>query len=166
MRNLQLSWFACVLCALLGLSACEGSSFRNSVPAYPVRVVVDTRSGAFVHFQPTNLNANVVVNRNGYFLNGEYVLPLGATDMYGYGGVVLFVSLYGYDAYDLACPYCALHGQKQSCTIDGFYAECDKCGEKYDLGSGYALPTQGLSHEALRRLNIINSDGKLTVTQQ
>lgn len=162
MRNFRL-----IICLLsLFLLSCHDTTFQSSVPAYPVRVSIDTKQGAFVHFQPTAFNSYVAVNRDGYFLDGQYVLPLGATDMYGYGGIVIFVSLYGYDAYDLACPYCALHGLKRPCTINGFYAECDECGEHYDLASGYALPTQSISHESLRRLNVINSDGKLTVTQR
>ena len=50
--------------------------------------------------------------------------------------------------------------------MDGIYAVCPECGEQYDLGSGTAVPTKGIAHETLRRLNIINSDGKLTITQR
>lgn len=163
-------WHQLVLvfcCSLsLFLCSCRETTFQSSVPTYPVRVVIDTKLGPFVHFQPTVMGSYIVVNGDGYFVNGTRVMALGATDMYGYGGVVVYVSMYGYDAYDLACPYCARHGMKRSCSVSGFYAECPECGERYDLVSGYALPTQSISHEALRRLNVINSDGKLTVTQR
>jgi hypothetical protein len=49
--------------------------------------------------------------------------------------------------------------------MDGMYARCPECGEEYELGSGYALPKNGISKEALRKLTIVNSNGKLTVTQ-
>ena len=154
------------LCSLLLIPSCEGTSFKSSVPTYPVRVIVDTKVGAFVHFQPTALNAYVIANTDGYFLNGEYVLPFPVTDACGYGGVVVFVDLFGYSAYDLACPYCASRGRKQPCEIDGAFAVCPYCHEEYDLASGTATPQKGLIRESLRRLNIINSDGKLTVTQR
>ena len=148
------------------LMGCEGTTFQSSVPAYPVRVTIDTKQGAFVHFLPTSTGSHVVTNRDGYFLDGQFVLPLGVTDAYGYGGVVVVVDLFGYSAYDLACPYCAARGLCRPCTIDGIYARCAECGEEYDLLSGTAVPQHSISHEALRRLNIINSDGKITVTQR
>ena len=150
---------------LLGLCGCEGSSWQNSVPAMPVHVVIDTR-GLFVHFTETNLNSYITVDADGYYENGVFVKPTGAMDAWGYGGVVVYVSMAGYVAYDLACPLCASQSRKSPCIMDGIYAECPHCGEQYELGSGYALPQKGLSKEALRRLNIMPSDGKLTSTQQ
>ena len=156
-----------IVCLLsLFLVACEGTTFQSSVPAYPVRVVIDTKQGAFVHFQPTVTGSYITIDGDGYYMNGSFVLPLGATDMYGYGGIVVYVDLFGYSAYDMACPYCAGRGQCRPCTIDGIYATCPECGEKYDLASGSAVPQNGLSHESLRRMNLINSDGKLTITQR
>lgn len=155
------------LCSLLLLlCACEGTSFRSSVPIYPVRVSIDTKIGEFVHFQPTAMGSYIEVNRDGYFLNGKYVLPFPVTDACGYGGVLVYVDLFGYSAYDLACPYCASRGLKQPCEINGAYAVCPNCGEEYDLASGTAAPQKGLINETLLRLNIINSDGKLTVSQR
>lgn len=156
-----------IVCLLaLLFAACEGTTFQSSVPAYPVRVVIDTRVGAFVHFQPTSLGSYVTASRDGYFLNDAFVTALGSTDMYGYGGVVVYVDLYGYSAYDRACPHCAGRGMCNTCFINGMYAVCPECGEEYDLASGSAVPQKGISHEALRRLNLMNSDGKLTVTQR
>ena len=71
-----------VLAALL-LVSCEGTSYQSSVPTYPVHAVIDTRTGQFVHFQPTIFSSYVLVNRDGYFLDGQYVIPLGATDAAG-----------------------------------------------------------------------------------
>ena len=154
-------------CALLiALCSCENTTFQSSVPAYPVRVNIDTKMGEFVHFQPTSINSYVVVNNGGYFLNDKYVLPVHVTDAWGYGGVVVYVSMNGYAAFDLACPYCAGRGKKSPCLMDGIYAVCPTCGEKYELGSGYALPQTGICKETLRALRIIPSDGKLTVTQK
>ncbi|MBQ4394049.1 MAG: hypothetical protein II825_01940 [Paludibacteraceae bacterium] len=155
-----------LLCLALLLSGCEGTTFQSSVPAYPVRVIIDTKIGAFVHFVPTALGSSVVVNKEGYFLDGKRVYSAGITDAWGYGGVVVYVSSNGYDAYDMACPYCAEKGNCHPCGINGARAVCPHCGEEYDLLSGVAVPTQGIAHEALRRLNVINSDGRLTITQR
>lgn len=150
---------------LIALCGCENTTFRSSVPTYPVRVVIDTRS-LFVNFTPENTNAYITVDAEGYKENGRFVLPPGALDAWGYGGIVVYVSMNGYVAFDLACPYCAGRGRKAPCSINGIYAECPHCGEKYEIASGYALPQQGISREALRQYKIIPSDGRLTVTQQ
>ena len=85
---------------LSGLLSCEGTTFRSSVPAYPVRVIVDTRIGAFVHFQPEALGSFVVANKEGYYLDNQWVSSSSAMDAYGYGGVVVYIGAFGYNAYD------------------------------------------------------------------
>ena len=145
--------------------SCENTTFRSSVPTYPVRFSIDTRIGSFVHFKPTSLNEHVVVNQDGYFYNGKWLMARGVTDAYGYAGVVVFVSMNGYEAFDAACPECASHGRRTACDIDGIYAVCPYCGEQYDLGMGTGVPQRGIAHEGLRRYNYIVSDGKITVTQ-
>ena len=160
-------WATGIIVAItLVLPSCENTSFRSSVPVYPVRVIIDTRVWAFVHFQPTVLNSHIVVNRNGFFMDGKYVLPVTTVDAWGYGGVVAYVGLNGYCAFDLACPYCAGRGSCHPCEVSEPFAVCPFCGEEYDLGSGLAMPQHGISHETLRPLNIFSSDGKLTITQR
>ena len=156
----------CLLSAVVCLlTACEGTTWRSSVPTYPVHAVIDTRA-VFVDFTPEHTGAYITVDREGYQENGKWMLPLGAQDAYGYGGLVVYVSINGYVAFDLACPHCAGQSSKQPCTINSMFAECPHCGEQYDLASGYALPQTGVSREALRQYNIFQSDGKLTITQR
>ena len=151
--------------ALWVFTSCEGSTFMSSVPAYPVRIAIDTRT-VFVDFLPENLNAYVTVDRDGYYENGKYMLPITVVDAWGYGGVVAYVSLAGYVAFDLACPYCAGRGKKSPCFMDGIHAECPECSEQYEIASGYALPQKGISKEALRPLRIKNNGGKLEISQR
>ena len=153
----------CLLSLLLSPS-CKDTTFRSSVPTYPVRFAIDTRVGPFVHFANAAQNEYVTLTDDGYRYNGEWVAARGALDAYGYGGVVVFLGMTGYNAFDLACPYCAARGTCQTCTIDGIFAVCPHCGEQYDLGSGIAAPQKGISHEYLRRYNLILSDGKITVS--
>lgn len=163
MKLILRTWYLVLLSLIL--TACEGTTFQSSVPAYPVRIIIDTKMGPFVHFQPTNLNSYIIVNKDGYWMDEKFVLPTTAMDTYGYGGVIIYVSMNGYVAYDLACPNCAAKGKKRPCSMDGIFAECPECGEQYELASGYALPRKGICKEALRKLSIMNSDGKLTITQ-
>ena len=143
---------------------------KSSVPAYPVRVVIDTGVGQFVHFTPTAVNSYIIVNKEGYFLNGKRILPLNATDMYGYGGVVLYINMFGtYDAYDLGCPVC--QSTTQPCQVNPPFAICPICGEEYDLGSGTSVPTKGIAKEYLRRLNVsimhyTDNAKRITISQQ
>lgn len=149
----------------MALCACEGTSFQSSVPTYPVSVTIDTRSGIFVHFKPTALNTYVIADKEGYHYNGDLVYRT-VLDACGYAGVVVFIDMWGkYNAWDLACPYCAGHGKKRPCNIDGIYAICPECGEEYDLGSGTAVPQKGISREYMRRYNVNDNDGQLLIRQ-
>ena len=136
------------------------------MPRYRVYMVIDTSEGEFVHFQPTNVSSFIILDKEGYHYNGRLVKPRSVTDAYGYGGVVVYISMLGtYDAYDLACPYCAARGRCCTCQIDGLYAICPHCGEQYDLGSGTAVPTQGLANEYMLRLPLKHPDSKIIVSQ-
>lgn len=163
-RRIKYSLFLCTLYVVL-CTSCDGTSFQSSVPRARVNMVVDTNTGQYVHFKPTALGQYITLDQNGYHYN-DYNAPRTVTDMYGYGGVVLYINLFGgYDAYDLACPNCAEHGRCQPCTVDGMFAVCPHCGEQYDLGSGTAAPQKGIAHEYLLRLPVTNSGGRITVRQ-
>jgi len=153
----------CLMAALL-LCSCKDTTFKSSVPVYPVRVKINMDLGEFVHFRNQVQGDYIEVHKDGFSYNGKWVYPLGDA-MYGYGGVLVYVGINGYDAYDLACPYCAGRGQCQTCTIDGIYAVCPHCGEQYDLASGTAMPQKSISKETLKRLKIVSSSNILTVTQ-
>ena len=149
----------------LMFASCEDTTFRSSVPTYPVHVVIDMDMGSFVHFQNMVQGEHIDVLPDGFYYNDQWVLPLGVNAC-GYGGVLVYVSVNGYDAYDLACPYCASKGQCSTCIIDGMFAKCMECGEEYDVASGTAAPQKGLIRETLRRLSLIRSGNKLTITHQ
>ena len=147
------------------LVACENTTWQSSVPTYPVRATIDTRA-VFIDFTPENTNAYITIDRDGYYENGRFVLPVTVNDAWGYGGLLVYVSMNGYVAFDLACPNCAAHGKKQPCDMDGIFAVCPECGEQYEVASGYAVPQKGICREALRQYNIVYSDGKLNISQK
>lgn len=153
------------LCVLV-LGGCDNNTiFRSSVPMYPVRITIDTNVGPFVHFIPTASYSHIIVNEDGYFYDGKFIQkPLGM-DAWGYAGVVVYINMMGgYDAYDLCCPNCVY--EQQACKVDGPFATCPLCGEQYTLGDGTAGPNKGIAKEQLRRLNVMNSGGRLTITQR
>ena len=154
-----------VIVLALMLVACENTTWQSSVPTYPVRATIDTRA-VFIDFTPENTNAYITIDRDGYYENGRFVLPVTVNDAWGYGGLLVYVSMNGYVAFDLACPNCAAHGKKQPCDMDGIFAVCPECGEQYEVASGYAVPQKGICREALRQYNIVYSDGKLNISQK
>ena len=155
-----------IFAALCLISCKDQNSFQSSVPRYPVSVTINTNSGEFVHFLPTALNSYVLVDAAGYHYNGRVVQPLSVLDAYGYGGVVVYIDINGnYNAFDMACPYCAGRALLRPCLIDGIFAKCPECGEEYDLGSGTAAPQKGVARESLLRLTVSNSAGQIYVRQ-
>ena len=150
------------ICLVL-LSSCEDTTIRSAVPTYPVRLVINTRLGQFVHFVPEATYDYITVDRKGYHYH-DYTQVLSAMDMIGYGGVVIYIDGGSqYNAFDMCCPHCL--DPAHPVAIDGFFAVCPLCGEQYDLSWGLAVPTKHIATEALRRYPVINSAGKITVTQ-
>ena len=145
---------------LLALCACDThTTYRSSVPSYPVNIRINTYEGTYVHF--VHIYTYLIVDEKGYHFNGQ-TMPRKETDRFGYAGVVVYIDGNGnYSAYDMACPNCV--SQKDPVKVDGMLAICPLCGEAYDLGSGYATPQKGISNEALRRYDLIVSNGVITI---
>lgn len=164
-RGRRINSFIALLLVFLFPSCEDQNTFQSSVPRYPVNVTIDTRSGVFVHFVPSALNTYVLVDEEGYHYNGQ-IVQRSVLDAIGYGGVIVYIDINGqYNAFDLACPDCAGRGKRNPCHIDGIYAVCPECGEKYDLGSGSAAPQKGIAKECLLRIPVNNSGGQLTIRQ-
>jgi nitrite reductase/ring-hydroxylating ferredoxin subunit len=165
---MQRSWgiklIGACLAAILVTACKDQNSFQSSVPRYPVSVTINTNSGEFVHFNYPY--SYVLVDAAGYHFNGHVVQPLTVMDAYGYGGVVVYIDVNGtYNAFDMACPYCAGRALLRPCLINGIFAKCPECGEEYDLGSGTAAPQNGVARESLLRLQVNNSGGQIIVRQ-
>lgn len=147
---------------LLAFCACDThTTYRSSVPSYPVNIRINTNEGVYVHFVPENIYTFLTVDEEGCHFNGQIDRRL-VTDRFGYAGVVVYIDGFGnYSAYDMACPHCVK--QDKPVEVDGMFATCPCCGEEYDLGSGYATPQQGISDEALRRYSLKVSNGVITI---
>ena len=143
---------------LLAFCACDThTTYRSSVPSYPVNIRINTYEGTYVHFKPEYSYTYMIVDKDGYHFNGQ-TMPRKETDRFGYAGVVVYIDGFGtYSAYDMACS------QDEPVEVDGMLATCPLCGEEYDLGTGYATPQKGISDEALRRYDLIVSNGVITI---
>ena len=147
---------------LLAFCACDThTTYRSSVPSYPVNIRINTYEGTYVHFKPEYPYTYMIVDKDGYHFNGQ-TMPRKETDRFGYAGVVVYIDGFGtYGAYDMPCPHCVK--QDEPVEVDGMLATCPLCGEEYDLGTGYATPQKGISNEALRRYDLIVSNGVITI---
>ena len=147
---------------LLAFCACDThTTYRSSVPSYPVNIRINTYEGTYVHFKPEYPYTYMIVDKDGYHFNGQ-TMPRKETDRFGYAGVVVYIDGFGtYGAYDMACPHCVK--QDEPVEVNGMLATCPLCGEEYDLGTGYATPQKGISDEALRRYDLIVSNGVITI---
>ncbi len=152
---------------VLSMTSCEDTTFSSSVPRVRVYVHIDRRMGAFVTFTPEATYSYVTATREGYFLNGQMVIPSPDTDYFGYGGVVVYVTMMNeYKAFDMACPHCAARGTRQTCQVNSMSAVCPNCGEEYQLWSGTGIPTKGITREPLLQLPITVTQDKILVRQQ
>ena len=161
MRN---CFYIMLVCAAMLLTGCEGINYRSSVPTHPVHLEIDTHVGMYIHFVPENVGTYLIADAGGIHLNG-ITQPLTVMDAYGYAGTIVYIDgWHPYAAYDLCCPNCLR--RDKPCVVDGIFAVCPICGEKYDLASGTAAPINGIAHETLRiyRANYNTATGKLLVT--
>lgn len=107
-----------ILFCALSCSKTEHSYF----PSYPVYLELD------LTFEDKDLN--------GVMAYKEYILGktsgLGATERTGLGGILVYHSVDGYHAYDLACPNETQVSVRVEMDDDAIYAVCPKCGSKYN----------------------------------
>lgn len=150
---------------LLCLTSCTDPV--SSLPVRPVGIRINTNQDIFVHFQPTNLYDYVIADKEGLHYHDHVRRFPEGQGAHGYGGVVVMVTtsdLNPYASFDLACPACYLSTGKCHVThIDGFFAVCPDCGEKYDLSSGAGYPTQGKVNESLHRYTTTVVNGVITI---
>lgn len=150
-----------LILALIGLTGCEDTTIKSSVPTAPVQLTINTEAGLYVHFVPANVGEALIVDGAGYHFHGQ-TIPLTSTDYYGYSGVLIYITQdQQYAAFDLCCPHCKKRAVP--CRLDGFYLVCPTCDEHYDVSHGYGTPIKGVSKEALRKYTTVYSNHRLTV---
>jgi nitrite reductase/ring-hydroxylating ferredoxin subunit len=131
-----------LLCSLLG---CENFNNQNPVPYVPVNYTLKITE-EHPHFMIDNGYQTMTITRTKF--EREYL---------GYAGLLIWIGMDGhYHAADLCCPNCV--NKTKPVTIDGLYAVCPICEEKFDLSYGFAIPTKGITKYPLRKYQaILNS---------
>ena len=145
-------------------AGCKNTTFRSSVPSYPIHLEINTNVGMYVHFVPTSVMTYLIADEKGIHLNGV-TQPLTVDQAYGFVGTVVYIDGFSpYSAYDLCCPHCLK--RDMPCTINGMFAVCPVCGEEYDIYSGNGVPTHGIGNEPLKRYTTTYNaaTGKISVT--
>ena len=150
-KRFSLVLYIFLLATVCMLTGCKGETvFFSSIPSYPVYLEYDVLAED-PHFVVTNTGAYKTFTEKRY-----------ERDAIGFAGIVIFVGFDAqYYAFDMGCPVCLR--RKQPVEIDGMFASCPVCGEKYDLSYGFATPSKGISNEALRRYDVVFDGRKLVV---
>lgn len=139
-----------ILFCALSCSKTEHSYF----PSYPVYLELD------LTFEDKDLN--------GVMAYKEYILGktsgLGATERTGLGGILVYHSVDGYHAYDLACPNETQASVRVEMDDDAIYAICPKCGSKYNVYEASGNRVEGPATRGLKQYQTALSGTKLYVT--
>ena len=139
---------------LMVLCSCDDTTYRSSVPAFPVRMELNIWA-EYPHFVQSNTLQYLVFQKPRY----------EGVDYVGYAGLLVHIGMDGaYHAYDLACPHCL--SRDEVIEPDALFAVCPVCGEEYDLSYGLGVPVKGISKEALRQYTtrFDPQKGKLYIT--
>ena len=126
------------------LLGCEDFNNQNPVPYVPVSYTLKITE-EYPHFMIDNGYQTMTITKPRY--NYEYI---------GYCGLLIWIGMdRHYHAADLCCPNCV--NKTKPVTIDGLYAVCPICEEKFDLSYGLAIPTKGITKYPLREYQAILS---------
>ena len=133
------------------LLGCEDFNNQNPVPYVPVSYTLKITE-EYPHFMIDNGYQTMTITKPRY--NYEYI---------GYCGLLIWIGMDGhYHAADLCCPNCV--NKTKPVEVDGLYAVCPICGEAFDLSSGYAFPTKGITKYPLRQYQAIYNNSNAGYT--
>lgn len=89
---------------------------------------------------------------------------LSAVERTGFGGVIVYHDLYGYSAYDLACPYEMKYAIRVEIDESRFKAVCPSCGSEFGIYENGGAVLKGPATQGLKRYNTHQSGNKIYVT--
>lgn len=130
---------------VLLFQSCEGP-YISPIPDYPVSMNL-------------NLTANYPTFKNSVGQQLYFTKPLKATDLVGYGGILVCSGImlddFGntqYFAFDLACPNEAKTAIRVAAiTNRPGEVQCPECETVYNVGFGMGEPVSGPSKHPLKR---------------
>lgn len=88
---------------------------------------------------------------------------LSASDRTGFGGVLVYHDIFGYSAYDLACPYEVKAMVRVEVDADAIKAVCPTCGSEFGIFENAGAVLKGPATQGLHRYTIYQSGDKIYV---
>ena len=122
-------------------------------PNWPVNLELD------LSFEDKELNG--VMSYKAY-IAGE-TPGLATMERTGLGGVLVYHSVDGFFAYDLACPKEMNSSVLLRMDKDAIYAVCPKCGSKFNVFEGYGSLVEGVADQGMKRYKVIPNGNKLYI---
>jgi nitrite reductase/ring-hydroxylating ferredoxin subunit len=133
----KVKYYLIISILAISFAGCNDNEI-SSIPDYPVSLNLNLTTT-----YPTFMNSY-----NKFLL---FEKPVFATDMIGYGGILVNTGFDGnYYAFDMSCPYEA----KQTIRVipNGLgQAVCQGCGSVFNIGYGIGDPSSGPAKQALKR---------------
>lgn len=140
------------LIGILSLFACTNSE-DNYFPSYRVNLELD------LTFEDKALNEQMAYKT---YIVGQ-TSGLAASDMTGFGGVLVYHGLGGIAAYDLACPYEMKRTVRIEVAEDGIKAVCPQCGSEFGIFENAGAVLKGPATQGLKIYQTYQNGNKITV---
>ncbi len=140
------------LIGILALFACTNSE-DNYFPSYRVNLELD------LTFEDKALNEQMAYKT---YILGQ-TSGLAASDMTGFGGVLVYHGLGGIAAYDLACPYEMKRTVRIEVAEDGIKAVCPQCGSEFGIFENAGAVLKGPATQGLKIYQTYQNGNKITV---
>ena len=141
------------LIGILSLFACTNSE-DNYFPSYRVNLELD------LTFEDKALNEQMAYKT---YIVGQ-TSGLAASDMTGFGGVLVYHGLGGIAAYDLACPYEMKRTVRIEVAEDGIKAVCPQCGSEFGIFENAGAVLKGPATQGLKIYQTYQTGNKIIVT--
>ena len=140
------------LMGILVLCACTDTE-KNYFPFYRVNLELD------LTFEDKALNEQMAYKT---YIVGQ-TSGLAASDMTGFGGVLVYHGLGGIAAYDLACPYEMKRTVRIEVAEDGIKAVCPQCGSEFGIFENAGAVLKGPATQGLKIYQTYQNGNKITV---
>lgn len=134
------------------LCACTDTE-KNYFPSYRVNLELD------LTFEDKALNEQMAYKT---YIVGQ-TSGLAASDMTGFGGVLVYHGLGGIAAYDLACPYEMKRTVRIEVAEDGIKAVCPQCGSEFGIFENAGAVLKGPATQGLKIYQTYQNGNKITV---
>ena len=141
------------LIGILSLFAFTNSE-DNYFPSYRVNLELD------LTFEDKALNEQMAYKT---YIVGQ-TSGLAASDMTGFGGVLVYHGLGGIAAYDLACPYEMKRTVRIEVAEDGIKAVCPQCGSEFGIFENAGAVLKGPATQGLKIYQTYQTGNKIIVT--